>query len=171
LAQGDINDSRLFQMGKIMTKCSLAIAAVAILTLATGVMACGPNEYPAGGGGYSGKVAGYYGGVNPMVAQQMAMQPQMQMYAAMQQQQQQMMMARQVFAMQAAAHRARMAPIRLARAKMLREQELARRQEVRAAFIAKPEEKRRRKAGLTPESNSPNSPVADGPILLSSVIR
>lgn len=141
-----------------MRRQILAILVVATLALGSSAMACGPEDYS--GGGYQGSVAGYYGGCNPL-AQQMAMQRQMQMYAAMQQQQ--MMMHRQMLAMQAAAHRARMQPIRLARAQKLREQELARRQRVRAELIAKTEEYRRRKAESSLESS--------GPILLTSLTR
>jgi len=155
-----LTESHFFHTEKIMKRHILAVLAVATLALASSVMACGPEDHSSSGGSYGAPVAGYYGGFNPTFAQPMVMQPQMQMYAAMQQQ---MMMHRQMLAMQAAARRARMQPIRIARAQKLREEELARRQRVRAEVIARTEEYRLRKAASSLESG--------GPILLSSLTR
>ena len=126
---------------------------LAVASIAGGrVHACGPEDAFARGTGFggAGKFAGNRGGGFPVagsnrggfpVAYNPAAYNQSAMLAMAQLNQH-----RQLLAMQAAARRARLKPIRQARAIAMREQKLAARADRRAWVLAKQEERKRKEA-------------------------
>ena len=141
---------------------------IAILVLAAGnaAFACGPEDSLAklgAGRGRAGGLArngGFAGGFDPRLAYARQMNPSQ---VAMSQ----VAQHHQLLAMQAAAYRARRAPIKLAKALALREYKLAKREERKAWVLAKQEAWKRKKAldEAPTESESPDA----GQVLLASV--
>lgn len=117
---------------------TISLSLALCLLVSTVASACGPGEFNGGlarGGGFKGDFA-RYGGFNP---NQFAVQR----YGA---QQQMMAAARQQFALQAAARRARMKPIRMAKAMQMRQDVLAKREVLRTELLAKREARQRAEA-------------------------
>jgi hypothetical protein len=140
--------------------------AALILAAGSTAWACGPEGSAAklaggGKGGFTGVVrgGGFAGGFDPRLAYAA---PSLQANGALAQ----VAQHHQLLAAQAAAYRARRAPLKLAKAMALREANLAKRAEKRAWVLAKQEEWKRKKAleAAPAESDNPDA----GQLLLAS---
>ena len=137
-----------------------SIIMTVLVFMAATASACGPEDsFAKYGGGFPGIARGG-GGFDPRLAaaQQMMGRPVAVAQVARH---------HQILAAQAAAYRARRAPIKYAKAVALREYNLAKRAEKQAWVLAKQEEWQRKKA-LEASPNESESPDA-GRTLLASI--